>query len=233
MVNIDKSVVVKLKKEGKHFEILVDSEKAMEFKKGKSVSLDEVLVTEEIFTDAKKGTRASEVELKRLFGTDNKLEVCKLIIKNGEVPFTVDMLRKDAEQKRKQIIQIIHKNSVDPNTEKPHPLQRIDNAMNEAKVRIDADKPAEQQVNEIIKKINMILPIKVEIREINIRIPAQYAGKSYSTVKHFGKIKGESWENDGSLNCTLEMPAGMQEELEVALNSLSKGSVEMKVLRSK
>lgn len=233
MVNLDKSTVVKLKKEGKHYEILVDAEKALEFKKGKNVNLDDVLATDEVFYDAKRGTKASESELRKIFGTDNKSEVCKLIIMNGSISLTADMMKRDVEERRKQVIQLIHRNAIDPKTGKPHPPNRIENAMDEAKVRVDANKTAEQQVSEIIKQINSIIPIKVETREINVKIPSQYAGKSYSTVKQFGKIKSEKWENDGSLNCVVEMPAGMQEEFELALNSLSKGTVQMKVMENK
>ena len=127
---IGKNDVAKLRREGKNFEILIDAEKANQFRLGKSVNIEEVVATEEVFSDAKKGTRASEHELKKLFGTDDKFEICKIIIKEGNVPVTANMLRKEVEQKRKQIINLIHRNSVDPGTSKPHPITRIDNAMN-------------------------------------------------------------------------------------------------------
>ena len=43
MVNVDKAHIAKISMQGKHFEILIDSDKAMEFKAGKSVSLGDVL----------------------------------------------------------------------------------------------------------------------------------------------------------------------------------------------
>ena len=48
-----------------------------------------------------------------------------------------------------------------------------------------------------------------------------------------GGKQGEDWGNDGSLNATLEIPAGMQEELELALNNMTKGNVYIKIVRSK
>ena len=141
--------------------------------------------------------------------------------------------REQIDQKRKQIIQLIHKNSIDPKTGKPHPPARIENAITEAKVKINTEKTAEQQIQDIVNQINKIIPIRIETREINIIIPAQYAGKSYGTIKQYGKITGERWEQNGSLNTTLEIPSGMQEELEIALNNLTKGNIELKVLRSK
>ncbi len=233
MVNVDKAVVAKLKKSGKSYEILVDPQKALDFKNGKSVSINDVVITEEIFYDAKKGTRASEHELEKVFGTDDKTEICKIIIKEGSVPSTVEMVRKDLDEKRKQIVNMIHKNVVDPGTGRPHPPQRIDAAMNEAKVRIDENKSAEKQIHDVIEKLRKIIPIKFEVREILLRVLAPYAGKASTIIRTFGKVLNESWESDGSLKANVEIPAGMQEEFEIALNNLSKGTVEVKIVKAR
>ena len=233
MVTIDKSVVAKLKREGKTYEILVDSEKAHEFKKGKNISINDVLVTEEIFYDTKKGMKASETELKKIFGTDDKVEICEKIIKEGMVPLTAELMKKEQEIRRKQIVDMIHRNVVDPKTGKPHPPQRIDSAITEAKVRIDEHKTAEQQIHEIIDHIRRIIPVKYEIREISVRIQPQYAGRAFPIIKQFGKLLGETWQNDGSLLATLEIPAGMQEEFETSLNKIVKGTAETKILRAR
>src|SRR3989338_4306957 len=220
MGSLDKAGIAKLKKEGKTYEIFIDSEKALEFRKGKSVSVNDIIVTEEIFYDAKKGTKASENEMKKIFGTDDKLEICKIIIKDGYVPLTAELLRKDLEMKRKQIVNFIHRNVVDPKTGKPHPPQRIDAAMTEAKVRIDESKSAEQQVQDVIDQIKIIIPIKFEVREISVKILPQYSGRDFSIIKQFGRILNENWLNDGSLSVTVEIPAGIQEEFEVELNKI-------------
>ena len=233
MVNVDKSVIAKLKKGSKTYEVLVDPERAIEFRKGKSVSINDVLITDEIFYDAKKGTRASEHELEKIFGTDNKEEICKIIIKEGIVPLTADMLRKDLDNKRKQIVNFIHKNVIDPTSGKPHPPQRIDAAMTEAKVRIDDNKTAEQQVRDVIEKLRPILPIKFEIRELSLRIPPEYAGRSIPIIKKFGRVIEENWDSDGSLKSTIEIPAGVQEELEIALNNITKGSLEVRIINKR
>ena len=232
MVSIDKAVIAKIKKEGKTYEILVDCEKAIAFRNGKSVSIGDVIVTEEIFYDAKKGTRASEHELEKIFGTDDKLEICKIIIKEGNVPLTAEISRKEMEEKRKRIVDLIHRIVIDPNTGKPHPPSRIDASMNEAKVRIDENKTAEQQLQDVITKIRTIIPIKHEIRELSIRVPTQYAGRAIPVVKKFGKLLNESWESDG-LKVNVEIPAGIQEEFEIALNNLAKGTVEIKITKTR
>jgi len=86
---------------------------------------------------------------------------------------------------------------------------------------------------EIIDKIKVIIPIKYEIRELMVKVPSQYAGRASGTLRQFGRVLKDNWENDGSLNSTIEIPAGMQEEFEVALNNLTKGQVEIEIIRSK
>src|SRR3989338_3392690 len=199
MVSIDNSVVAKLKKGSKTYEILVDSQGAHDFKKGKSVSLSEVLVTDEIFYDAKKGIRASEHELMEIFGTDDHEEICSIIIKEGNTPVTADMKREELEIKKRQIINLIHKNVVDPNSGKPHPPQRIETAMNEAKVRIDEKKSAEEQMNDVINQLRRIIPIKSEIREVNVKIPSQYAGRLQGIIRKYGRVLREDWGSDSLL----------------------------------
>ena len=109
----------------------------------------------------------------------------------------------------------------------PHPPQRIENALNEAKVNINEFKSADEQIQDIIKKLTEILPIKYEIKVLNIKIPAEFSGQSYSILKRFSNILKENWLNDGSLLVTVEVPAGLQNELFDNLNNLAHGKIEV------
>lgn len=230
MVDVDKAIVAKLNKQGKEFQILIDCEKAIEFRQGKC-SLDEVLATEDVYEDVKKGKHASVNEMKKIFGTDDQRKVAEIIVKEAKLQLTADYQKKLRDQKIKQVINLIHRNAVDPNTNTPHPLQRIENALKEAKVRIDDFKPADEQINEIINQLRSILPIKYEISIIEIKIPANYAAKSYSTLKKFGKLQKEQWQNEGSLLVNIEVPAGMQQELFDHLNNITHGEIETKKVK--
>ncbi len=233
MTTIDKAITARLSIQGLNFEILVDCEKAIDLKNGKQIPLDEVVFTFDIFKDVKKGEHASEHDLKRIFNTDNKEEIIKKIIKDGEVQLTKEYRDKLREEKKLKIINLIHRNSINPTNNLPHPAARIQAAMEEAKVRIDEFKKAEDQVKEIVDKIRHVLPIKFEVRELQVRIPAKFAGKSYATLKQYGTLIKDEWQNDGSLLAVLEIPAGLQTELFDKLNSLTHGEVESKILNVK
>ena len=73
---------------------------------------------------------------------------------------TAALREKLREQKKKRILEAVHKTTIDPKSNLPHPLQRIQLAMDEAKVRIDELQDEQTQVEEIIKKLTAILPIK-------------------------------------------------------------------------
>lgn len=233
MIPIEKAVTAKYNGHGMNFEILVDCEKAIDLKQGKQVPLDEVVVTFDIFKDIKKGLHASDQDLQRVFLTQDKNTIIKKIIKEGDVHLTQEYRNKLREEKKRMIINLIHRYSINPSNNLPHPPARIEAALEESKVKIDEFKNAEDQVKDIINKIKVVLPIRYEIREIQIRIPAKFAGKSYSTLKQYGTMLKDEWQNDGSLLALLEIPAGLSTELFDKLNALTHGEVETKIMSTK
>ncbi len=233
MVSLDNAVIAKLNAQGLNFEILVDCEKAIELKQGKEIPLDDVVATFDVFKDVKKGLHASEQDLQKVFQTQNKSEIIKKIIKEGVIHLTQEYRNKLREDKKRMIINLIHRYSINPTNNLPHPPQRIEAAMEESKVKIDEFKNADEQVKDIINKIKIVLPIRYEIREIQIKIPAKFAGKSYSVLKQFGNLLKDEWQNDGSLLAILEIPAGLSTELFDKLNSLTHGEVETKIITTK
>lgn len=233
MVNVDKAHTAKFKSHGLNFEILIDSDSAIAFKSGKLADISDVLAVEKIFTDSKKGLEVSPNSLKQVFGTDDVLEAAKQIVMKGEFALSAEYKDKLRESKKKQIINMIHVNAVDPSTHLPHPPARIEAAMNEAKVHIDEFEDTLKQMNEIIKEIRPILPIKFEVKEISVKIPPEYAAKSYSVLNNFGTRKREDWLNDGSLSVIIEMPGGLEEDFYEKINHLCHGNVETKVLSTK
>lgn len=231
MVDVDKAVIGRLKTHGEKFEILVDCDQALLFKSGKQKDITEVLAAQKIFSEAHRGIVASEHRMLEIFGSKDPMEVAKIILEKGEVQVTAAHKSKEVEEKRKQILAYIHKNGVDPRTHLPHPPQRIELAFEEAKIHVDEHKEVLEQVQDIIKKLQPILPIKFERKELSIRVPSQYAGKMYSTIKAFAHIMREEWLNDGSWKANVQIPAGIQGEFFDKLNSMTHGSVEIETLK--
>jgi ribosome maturation protein SDO1 len=220
----------RLKKGTDVFEIVIEPETAVAARHGKA-DIRDALKVQKVFSDAKKGMLASEQRMQAVFGTTDALEVAKKIIVDGNIQVTAEYRQKLLEQKKLQVIDFIRRNGVDPRTHAPHPAQRIEAAITEAKVRIDEFKPAEQQVQEVLKALRPILPIKFEMKEIELIIPAQFASKAHNTLKLMGKILREEWQSDGSWKGILEVPGGMEQELYDKLNALTHGELVSKVIK--
>jgi len=232
MVSLDKAVIARIHRAGENFEIYVDSEKALEFKKGKDYSMETLLAANGVFKDAKKGERASASELEKAFGTKDVFEAAKIIIREGEVQLTTDQRRKHIEEKRLQIANIISKQGVNPQTKLPHPPQRILNAMDEAHVSVDPFKPADEQVKAVLDAIRDALPISFETIEIEVKVPMAHAGKASSVMHTVAPIKKEEWRSD-SWYAVIEIPAGRQNEIYEKINNLTAGNAEVKVVSRK
>ncbi len=230
MVDIDKAVIARLNKEGRHFEILVDCDKALEYKEGKNVSLEEVIATTQVYFDVKKGEKVSEDGLRAAFDTEDLNEAIKIILQKGEIQLTSKHREEERENKKKKIINIIHRNAVDSKTGYPHPVARIETALGESKFRVDDSKNAEDQLEDALKALRELLPIKFEKKEVEIRVPVQFAGQAKGIV-HKHKVTKDEWLNDGSYYSIVEIPSGILDEFFDELNKISHGQVESKILK--
>jgi ribosome maturation protein SDO1 len=212
---------------GNKFEILVKPDPALEYKVGKKIDLSSVLISDEIYSDANKGSRAASDKLIKYFRTSDTLEVARQIITRGELSLTTDQRRKMVEEKKKQIIQYINKSYVDPKTHLPHPIMRIESALGEVRLTVDPFKPAEDQAKNVVEALRKILPLKSENLLLTVTIPAQFSSRSYSLLKSTVIFKEEQWLTDGTLRVKLEINAGMRGSLLDRLGSVSKGTAQV------
>ncbi len=224
-----KTVIAKYSANGEEFELFVNSDLAYEYITGKRTDPLSVLEADDIFKDANKGERQSQEKIKKIFGTTDIKAVAEIILKKGNVPVTTEQRAKLLEEKKKQIISIIARNSIDPRTNAPHTVQRIETAMNEAKISVDPFQNANDQVDAIVKKLTIKLPIKFTTITIEVQISPQFANRCYGTLKQYG-LKSEKWLGDGSLSVVVSFPAGLQTEFFDKINNLTAGTAITKIV---
>ena len=231
MVSLDDAVIARLKKGEEHFEVLVDPYAAADLIDGKEMDIIQSLAIDAIFKDSKKGTHATEESLKEKFGTDDIAEVAKQIILSGNIQLTTEQRNKMQKNKKNRIIETIARNAMDPKTKAPHPRQRIELAMEEAKVHVDPFKPVSEQVKTIIDALRPLIPISMEHVRISVKIPAEHIGKAYGVVRNYGALEREDWQSDGSWIGIIKIPAGMQTDFYDKLNDVTKGNISTKILK--
>lgn len=229
--NKEHFTLARLDKAGERFEISVDPELALKYAAGQDVDIRDVLKAEEIFKDAKKGMAAPEHLFEKLFNTKDVLKIADIILKEGEIQLTQEHREKLREQKLRRIIDIIHQNGVNPKTDTPIPPGMIESALKESKVRIEDNRSAEDQVAAIVKKIQAVLPIRIELKEVEVKFSAVTAPKSLYALKHFSTVVKDTWNADGSLTCLVQVPAGMFDEFVDKVNAATKGEAELRVIK--
>ncbi len=230
-IGVDKAVVGRLVVSGQKFEILVDPNKALDFRKGAKMNLLDVLAYPVVYKDAKTTEAVASADLQKAFGTTDPVKAAERIIKEGEIQLTTEQRRTMVEQRKSQIAAIIAKKGINPQTNTPHPQQRILNVMEQVGVMIDPFADSESQIDKVLKAIKVVLPIKFEKVLLQIKIPAQHSGKAFPVLKSSGNLKSEQWLNDGSLQANVEILAGVQEEFFQKLASATKGEYESKILK--
>ena len=226
MVKLTDAVIARYEHSGERFEIFVD------LRHGKEVNFDDLLASDSVFKDAHKGDSKSEDSIKKVFGTTEIKPIARKIITEGEVQLTTQQRREIQEKKHAEIVTFISRNAVNPQTNSPHPPQRIENAMAEAKVQVDLNKSVKEQIPKIVQQLKRLIPLSLEKVKVAVKIPAAYAGKANPILHKYG-LEKEEWQRDGSLVAVLELPAGIKQELFNELNSVTHGDFESKMIEEK
>ncbi len=255
-IDLGNHIIGRLEKGGRVFEMLMDPERAWNAKKyireeinrrlkeGKEQSrltVEEVIEDPNIplelifesfivFEDLRRGKKATDGDMEAIFDTTEGREIGAHILLEGNIQWTKAQREEEKEKKLKQIINIISKNAINPQNNKPHPPERIEKAIEEANVKVDLMRSAEEQVDDIVKLIRTILPIKMEQVEMAVKIPTSFTAKGYNIVAQFAQIKQEEWQSDGSWVAKISFPAGLQMEFLDKLQKLTHGRVQTKLL---
>ena len=230
MVNLDDAIIARLESHGETFEILLDPAVMTLIKQGKKVDLVEYLAVEEVFKNSGKGTRPAEGKVKEVFGTDDISEIAKKIIEKGEVQMTAEQRKEMLEVKKNQVVSYIAANAINPQTKLPHPHARIELALEEAKFHVDPFRSLDREIEEAMKLLRPLIPIRFEKSRIAIKLKGEDYGRCFDDMIHFGVIEREEWTADGSWIGLMELPAGMVPELTEKLKHKTKGAVSIKTI---
>lgn len=230
MVSLEDSVTARFETGGNRFEILIDPEAAQQYKEGEEIDWEEAIAADGIWNDSSKGDRAPEKLVNDTFGSLDLIDIYKKILAEGSIQLTSQQKKEMVEQKRKRIISHIAANAMNPQTGGPHPPQRIENAIEEIRYSVDPIESDEKQIEKIVSKIKLLIPISFDKIRVAIKIPAIHVGKCYGQLSGLGSIESEEYQKDGSWIGIIEMAAAAQTKLEDLLGSVTKGTAEIKAL---
>lgn len=230
MISLDDAVIAKLESHGERFEILVDSTGAQRFKEGDDINILDILAAEVVFKSSSKGDRASDDSLTKVFGTTDIETIARNILKKGDIQLTQAQRIKMRDKKKSKIVDIIVRNSINPQTNTPHPRRRIEMAIDESRVNIDPFGSADSQVEEILSHLKVIIPIRFDTLVMAVKLSGQDYGRCYADLKDMGKITREEWQKDGNWIGIVEIPAGLKLDFFDRINKRTHGEGDAKIL---
>jgi len=231
MLSLDDAVVARLDKGGDRFEILVDPDIHEKMEKG--VPVEDVVAVDEVFKDARKGDRASETGMKKVFPDMSFQQVLEAILEKGSIQFTTEQRRKMKEDRWKAVVAEVARNCFNPKTGTPHPPNRIESAMEEVKFQVDPGKSVRSQVNKAVDAIAMLLPITFDKVKMAVKINNIDAGRAFGELSSFGELLQDEWSKNGEWIGVVSIPGGMQTELMDLLNKRFKNGFEVKLIGRK
>lgn len=225
--------IARLKKGSKRFEVLVDPDKALEYKLSRRKNFNGILIYDEVYSDANKGLRAAKSDIIEVFGTTDINKIAEKIIREGDLQIKAEQRRKLIEEKRKRVIDYISRYCVDVRTNLPIPPLRLENALEESSVKIDPFRNVDEQIKDILAELSKIIPIRQQITTISVKIPPAYVGKAYGYIKNASDILQEDWLSDGSLSALISIPSGLKVEYIEKLGRLTNGTAYIEVTEEK
>jgi len=222
MVKVDEAFEVRYKFAGEKFEVLVDFDKLNEFKKKpEEISVYDVLADSKIFKDQKKGDIVADSDLRKAFGDKSEKEILKQILIKGECQIPTAFLNKLREEKKKQVINYIVENSVNPTTKARYTPTMVESEINKLKFNFDPNLDFSHQAEEVLKMLKKVMPISMEKVIIEMEIPGMHCGNFYGSFRKFGKIMKEYFDNDGNLRMHIEV---MESKIDDVCNFIKNNS---------
>lgn len=235
MISLDEAVTARLESHGARFEVLIDPDAALAIKRGEfDGDLEDVIAADDVFEDASRGDRPAENDLETVFDTTDPMEIIPEVVRRGEIQITAEQRREMQEQKRRQLIDRIARNAVNPQMDDaPHPPERIERALSETKFRVDPMEPIETQIDDALDALRPVIPIRFAEVTIAVHVPPEYAGSAQAKIRQYGDLEREEWQSDGSWIGVLTFPAGLQNDFYDHVNDVTSGNAETRVVRDK
>lgn len=126
---------------------------------------------------------------------------------------------------RQAVIGYIHKTYVDANN-LPHPITRIESAINGSKIRLDLCEHIEKQATDIVKSLLGTLVFRKNTVEYTVAIGHSYARKASSIIYQYCEVNKEDWGANGCV-WTFGIGASEFDKFMLALNKITHGDYQL------
>ena len=168
------------------------------------------MATDEIWHDARGGERPTEEKIMSTFGTSDLRDCVMTILLKGDIQLTTIQRRQMIADKRQQIITEISRTAIDPRSKAPHPITRIELALDELRWNPDPFLSVERQIKDAIAVLKPVIPLSFQTIKLAFRVSGSAYGAVHREVR--SDVIKEQWLENGDWAFVVEIPAGMKGE---------------------
>jgi len=147
-----------MKSHGIRFEIACYKNKVLNWREGIEKDIEEVLQTETVFTNVSKAVIAKEKDLQKAFGTVDLLEICKKILKDGDVQVSDREREVHMDGLWKDIVQFIVERCVHPQTGRQLTAATVESALKSIGLSVQPDQAAKRQALKAMETLETKMP---------------------------------------------------------------------------
>ena len=199
-----------------------------------NLAISNVVQTDNIYLDIKKGNVAKETDLEKNFGTSDYEECIKVMLDKGEYSLTTEERRKKVEQRKREIISYISKNYVDTKTNIKITIDIIEETLKKIKMTIDPHISGNKQAKDIIRKFINCYPVKKISIDGSLNIPYYLQEKMNKILSKYSDISSiYKNENICKTIYDLSIAPGDFDELMNVLQKVTNGEFEFNLSTDK
>uniref|UniRef100_A0A069DQU4 Ribosome maturation protein SBDS n=1 Tax=Panstrongylus megistus TaxID=65343 RepID=A0A069DQU4_9HEMI len=223
-IRLTNVAVVRMKKGGKRFEIACYKNKVISWRNNVEKDIDEVLQTHTVFTNVSKGQVAKKEDLIKAFGKDDHTEICKEILKKGELQVSDKERQSQLDSLFKDIATNVAEKCVNPETKRPYPVSMIEKAMRDIHFSIKPNRNAKQQTLDVIPQLKAVMPLDRAQMRLRVALSGKEARKLREKVAALTtSIESETWDSGGELQMVCLIDPGKYRQVDELIHSV-KGS---------
>lgn len=162
--------IVRLKHKGKRFEVAAYKNKVRDWRDGIEKDINEVLQIITVFTNVSKGDVASEQDLKKAFNTSKQEEVCRKILKSGDLQVSDRERELHMEGLFRDIVQIVVERCVHPQSGRQLTALTVESALRSIGFSTQPEQAAKKQALKAIESLCTEMPDTFTRAKMRLRI---------------------------------------------------------------
>lgn len=221
-IRLTNVAVVRMKRAGKRFEIACYKNKVVSWRNKTETDLDEVLQTQNVFTNVSKGEFAKKEDLVKCFGHDDVEKICKQILDKGELQISEKERSNQLESALKDVATIVSEKCINSETKRPFPVSIIEKSMKQIHFSVNPKKNTKQQALEVIKKLKEVLPIERCMMKLRIVTHKRNKDKLRELASD---IESQQIEGDGVLEVIMSIDPGKFRQIDELVRSTPKSQL--------